>query len=65
MQLDIDVMCNKFRPHIAGTWLNFSIPRNKYTNPAKSILKAIKGTPYQNKGRVVLKGDAIIIDNRR
>ncbi len=31
----------------------------------KPIFKVIQGTPYQEKGRVFLKGDAIIIDKRR
>lgn len=31
----------------------------------KPILKATKGTPYQTKGRVILKGDAILVDNKR
>ncbi len=41
-------------------WLISGIQRQ-----LKPILKAIKGTPYQAKGRVVLKGDAIYVDNRR
>ncbi len=38
---------------------------SKIQRQLKPIFKAIKDTPYEEKGRVFLKGEAIIIDKRR
>ena len=50
-----------------GVFINMDLPKVKSSvhRQLKPILKAIKGTPYQEKGRVVLKPDCILVDNKR
>ena len=50
-----------------GVFINMDLPKVKSAiqHQLKPILKAIKGTSYQEKGRDILKPDCIIVDNKR